>query len=161
MMRRFASTASATGALLALLGGVACGDVTSDLITGSSAGSSGASPGGAGGLGGAGAGSSAGGAGAGTGGTPECTGDADCMDSDRNLCDVTQGRCVECTNEGPCDIEEDCNLVVGECGRRCASPADCIEPDDPVCAVNGFCVECQEDDDCPSSEQCANWQCFD
>jgi hypothetical protein len=150
MMRSIAITTLSACALFTPLGGVACGDVTSDLITGS--------PTPAGGS----AGASAGGTSSGSGGTPECTAHDDCTDSELNRCDVTRGRCVECIDEGQCDIEEDCNAVIGECGRRCASSAECIEPDDPVCdTLNGFCVECLADDDCPSGGQCANWQCSD
>jgi len=184
-------------ALLALAAHVACGDVTSDLITDASggsaagssmggasgggsavggsvmagstmggsatggsatAGSSGASPGGAGT-----GGSSTGGTSAGSGGTPECTTNDDCSGSERNICRVSDGVCVECTgSDAPCDPDEDCSEVIGECARSCMSDANCIEEDDSRCytAIN-FCVECLDDFDCPPDERCGNWQCND
>jgi hypothetical protein len=181
-------------AFFALAAHVACGDVTSDLITDASGGSTtggaamgGSAMGGAagggttgGGMTGGGTtgggttggsatggsatgGSSTGGTSAGSGGTPECTTNDDCSGSERNICRVDDGVCVECTgSDVPCEPDEDCSEVIGECARYCASDDDCIDEDDSHCytAIN-FCVECLDDSDCPPDESCGNWQCND
>jgi hypothetical protein len=163
MTRRAASAILLGGALVAL----ACGDVTSDLITGDGSGGSssgGSAGGGSAGLGGSSTSGSAGAlaGGGGSGGTPECTTNDDCNDSERIYCDVMRGMCVECINRGACEIDEDCNVAIGECGRPCTSSTDCIEPDDPYChELDHFCVECLENEDCPEGEQCARFQCSD
>jgi hypothetical protein len=165
------------GAFITLVGGVACGDVTSDLITGSpgatTAGSppgggsaGGTAPGGAGGSSPGGAGSPAsggtasGGASAGSGGTPDCTTNSDCTDSERRFCHPTRRLCVECTDEGQCASNEDCSAEIGECARPCTSSAEClVDDDDRICdTLIGFCVECVGDADCPSN-RCSTWKC--
>jgi hypothetical protein len=173
-------------AFFALAAHVGCGDVTSDLITGDSGGSTlgGASMGGSatggasmgGSATGGSSGSSTGGSdtggsssggvstgGSGSGGTPICTTNDDCTSgSERNICRVSDGVCVECTDEGPCDPDENCSAHMGECARPCASDADCIDEDDAHCYIDiGFCTECFDDTHCSTGEVCANYQCND
>jgi hypothetical protein len=165
------------GAFIALVGSVACGDVASDLITGSSgattagsppggASSGGTAPGGAGGSspGGAGGpesgGSASGGASAGGGGMPECTTNSDCTDSERRFCHPTRRTCVECTEEGHCGSNEDCSADIGECARPCASSAECANDEDHICdTIILFCVECVRDTDCTPPNHCFTWKC--
>lgn len=169
-------------ALFALSAHVACGDVTSELITdpagasatgGTSLGGSatggttgGSAPGGAppagSSSGGSNTGGSSSGGGAGSGGTPMCTTSDDCSGSERNICRASDGVCVECTEEGQCDPEEDCSQRMGECAMPCASDADCTEDDDAYCdTAIGFCAECVDDVHCPMGELCGNWQCHE
>ena len=141
-------------ALFALAAHVGCGDVTSDLITGDSGGST---------MGGASTGGSSSGGDSGSGGTPLCTTSDDCTSgSERNICRVSDGVCVECTDEGPCDPDENCSQHMGECARPCALDADCIDEDDSHCyTAIGFCTECFDDGHCQTGELCANYQCSD
>ncbi|HVR19363.1 MAG TPA: hypothetical protein VMS65_06700, partial [Polyangiaceae bacterium] len=119
----------------------ACGDTTSELITDPA---------------------SEGMAGGGSSGTPECTPEtaaSDCTDSERRRCHPTKLTCVECTDEGQCDANEDCSDDLGECAIPCTSSDACIDEDDPVCdTLIRFCVQCVANTDCPSN-QCANWEC--
>jgi hypothetical protein len=166
-------------AFLALAAHVGCGDVTSDLITGDSGGSTtggastggsatgGSSSGGSDTGGSSSGGSSTGGSdtggGGGSSGTAVCTTSDDCTSgSERNICRTSDGVCVECINEAPCDLEEDCSSHMGECARHCVSDADCIDEDDAHCdTAIGFCTECFDDTHCPMDELCANYQCSD
>jgi len=63
---------------------------------------------------------------------PSCSSDDDCGDK---LCDMGTGICVECLGNG-----------------------DCPDNQDPICADNQKCEECNVDGDC-NGEACIDFQC--
>jgi hypothetical protein len=149
-------------AVVSVLAFAACGDVQSELITGSESGTGGAT----GGSSGTSSGGTTGGttptggtATGGTGGTPACTTNDDCTDGEHRFCNTATGRCSECLGEAYCGQDENCSLDIGECAAPCTSDAECTDDEDGLCDENiGFCVECVGDSDCPSNV-CSFWKC--
>jgi len=86
-----------------------------------------------------------------------CATNDQCIDTDEPLCNVREGRCVECLDDSDCDPSELCEDD-GECSARpipCTSPLQCVGSGDPVChPMLQVCVECAADSDCPRSESC-------
>lgn len=87
----------------------------------------------------------------------ECTTNDQCTDNDEPLCNVSDGRCVECLDDDDCDPSELCEDD-GECSARpipCTSALQCVGSDDPIChPMLQVCVECAADSDCPRNETC-------
>ncbi|HTU61010.1 MAG TPA: hypothetical protein VMF89_21300, partial [Polyangiales bacterium] len=73
------------------------------------------------------------------------------------LCNVSDGRCVECLSDANCDASELCEDD-GECSARpipCTSTLQCVGSEDPFCHPTlQICVECANDNQCPGGETC-------
>ena len=86
-------------------------------------------------------------------GEPMCSSNTDCT-GERNLCNTTSHRCVECLVDGHCHSKvETCSLVLGACAVKCTTVSDCPSTDRFCDGAIGYCVECQTDQDCAGSPQ--------
>lgn len=86
-----------------------------------------------------------------------CTSNEQCPEADEPLCQLSEGRCVECLGDADCDPSERCEDD-GECSARpisCTSALQCAGNEASVChPMLQICVECASDLDCPRSETC-------
>ncbi|MDO9020865.1 MAG: hypothetical protein Q8S73_34520 [Deltaproteobacteria bacterium] len=85
-----------------------------------------------------------------------CTGDRDCSPLGL-VCNVDQGRCVECN--APTDCTGDLVCLRNRCQpvSRCTSSRTC--PGQVCSATLGFCVDCNDDGDCPATQRCRDSAC--
>jgi hypothetical protein len=76
-----------------------------------------------------------------------CDENADCPDG--LLCNLEEGVCQECVEDGDCPNDGTC--VEGECEIPCGNGC----PEGLVCdELTGLCVECVKDEDCPVEKWC-------
>ena len=73
----------------------------------------------------------------------------------KELCEVSIGRCIECTADSECDSDATspiCELSTNDKAcRGCASNAECLAKDALLLYCNvgtGECLECLADGDC-------------
>jgi len=90
-----------------------------------------------------------------------CTSGSECLDFSFETPYCQNGRCVECTDVGHCELPSElCSDVLGECAIPCADGGVC--PADEVCdPMIGFCVDCRNDADCDASELCRSHECIE
>ena len=83
-----------------------------------------------------------------TTGRPPCASNNDCPNPEPYC---VAGRCVQCTESGPCgNPDQLCDLVTYQCKVACSAAAEC---GGQLCAPRGVCVNCIGDTDCTSGNE--------
>jgi hypothetical protein len=78
-----------------------------------------------------------------------CTTGADCEGLQAHLCDVPDGRCVECLQDNDCQPGDLCHPLTLRCMHFCKTSADCVnEKYQPQCDPFHACVACNDSNDC-------------
>jgi hypothetical protein len=76
----------------------------------------------------------------------ECATDSECGAA-KPAC--AAGRCVACSADEHCPMDQVCNRVAAQCTRQCAQSEECSDKQAKLCDVNAaYCVECVADTDC-------------
>ncbi len=83
---------------------------------------------------------------------PDCSSDADCTPGQPH-CDVGQGKCVVCLNDGHCAGSQVCKFDTHTC-VECYNDAHCINPTPQCWEETNTCVECTADVQCSGGERC-------
>jgi len=85
---------------------------------------------------------------------PDCTSDADCVDqAPKTHCDVGQGKCYACLNDGHCEGALVCKLDTRTC-VQCYNENHCTNPYPHCWTDTNTCVECTADVQCTGDERC-------
>ena len=90
-----------------------------------------------------------------------CRNDADCGSSKH--CDLATNQCVECQRDADCSTLLDCRVASCGSGGKCvvnnAPPRTrCGRLDVSLCSMDGRCVECMSNADCPAAMPACNPQ---
>jgi Stigma-specific protein, Stig1 len=98
-----------------------------------------------------------------------CLSNAECTDAAARVCDVTSGRCVQCTpSNDTCPRGQYCNATTLQCADGCRNDDDCVLPSsgdggaDPrrYCDIGRHvCLACRRDAECPAGLFCAGGEC--
>jgi hypothetical protein len=81
----------------------------------------------------------------------ECVTDAECG-AMKPAC--AAGRCVECSGDEHCPMDQACNRALAQCTKRCTQNEECSEKDRKLCDLNAaYCVACVADTDCTKADR--------
>jgi hypothetical protein len=99
-----------------------------------------------------------------------CRSNVECTDAMFPVCDVPNGRCVQCTpTDDRCPRGRFCNPTTAACSDGCRNDDDCVLPsnnDGGTTATRRYCdvarrvcVQCRRDVECPTGQFCAGNEC--